>query len=171
MADQHRRIDRVLAPDYLADLSSRSDADVREMRRECAELETEYSYLRRLSQARIEILDAERDRRSRGAPLSELIEALPRILADKGAPSPADPARVRVPTQLVPTKLDGYSRGLERLVEDDTLANLPTLTDDELEESLEQLRILEREVSDIRRSLHGAIDTLGSELAGRTKTA
>jgi hypothetical protein len=76
-----------------------------------------------------------------------------------------------MPTLLAPKKLDGFSRGLERLVEDDTLANLPTLSDEVLQESLEQLRILEREVSEIRRTLHGAIDALGEELAGRAKTA
>ena len=141
------------------------------MRRECTELETEYSYLRRLAQARIEILEAERDRRERGAPLSELIEALPRILADPEPPAPSDPARVRVPALLAPRKLDGYSRGLERLVEDDTLANLPNLDDAELSESIEQLRHLETEVTSVRRGLHQAIDALGTELGGRSKTA
>lgn len=172
MSDQHqRRIDRVLDPAYLADLGARSDDDVREMRRECREMETEYSYLRRLAQARTEILEAEQRRREQGAPLSDLIEALPSILADKAPTAPADPAQVRIPSLLVPKKLDGYSRGLERLVEDDTLANLPMLSDDELEESLAQLRILEREVSGIRRDLHAAIDTLATELAERSRTA
>ena len=38
-------------------------------------------------------------------------------------------------------------RGLERLISDATLANLPTLSDDELQTTLEQLRELEHEVS------------------------
>lgn len=168
MSDQHqRRVDRILDPSYSEDLSSRSDVDLRAMRDEANEVETEYSYLRRLAQARIEILEAERDRRRRGAPLSELIEALPRILADPEHQRPAA-ARSRVPALLVPKKLSGYQRGLERLAEDDTLANLPNLTDAELEESVEQLRALEREVSKLRKQLHAVIDRLGEELAARS---
>lgn len=170
MTDHQRRIDQVLDPTYLGDLSARSEDELQEMRSECTEVETEYSYLRRLAQGRIEILKAERDRRARGAPMSELIESLPQILADQGQARPG-PARGRVPALLVPKKLDGYQRGLERLVEDDTLANLPTLTDQDVEQSLEQLQHLEREVSDIRRQLHGVIDSLADELASRRQAA
>lgn len=168
MTDQ-RRIDSVLDAGYLDGVSSRSDDELRDMRRECREVETEYSYLRRLAQGRIAILDAERDRRARGAPLSELIDQLPKILADNEPPRP-DPSRTRLPALLAPRKLSGYQRGMERLVEDDTLANLPNLSDLELDESVEQLRALEREVSDIRRKLHGVIDTLADELAARSTT-
>lgn len=166
---EQRRVDRVLEPDYLTDLSSRGEDELRGMRRECAEVETEYSYLRRLAQGRLAILEAERDRRARGAPLSELIERLPEILAGEEPPRP-DPARSRVPTLLAPKKLSGYHRGLERLVEDDTLANLPNLSDAEVDESIEQLHALERDVSEIRRKLHGVIDTLAEELAERSTT-
>lgn len=165
MTDHQRRIDRILAPGYLADLSSRSDDELRAMREECAEVETEYSYLRRLAQARIAILEAERERRASGAPLADLVAQLPHILAD--APPRPDQARGRLPMLLAPKKLDGYSRGLERLVEDDTLAKLPQLGDDDLAESLEQLQALEREVSDVRRTLHRAIDAIGAEIGAR----
>lgn len=167
---QHqRRIDRILDPAYTSGLGDRPVEEVRAMREEAAEVETEYSYLRRLAQARIEILDAERDRRRRGAPLSELVDSLPRILADRDQPRPG-PARTRVPALLAPRKLSGYQRGLERLVEDDTLANLPTLGDEEVEESALQLRALEREVSELRRDVHRVIDALGEELATRSTT-
>lgn len=166
MADQQRRIDRVLDPAYLDEVRQRSDEELRAMREECHEVETEYSYLRRLAQGRMEILEAERDRRRRGAPLSELIEALPRILSDRE--TRPDPKKARVPALLAPRKLSGYQRGHERLVEDDTLANLPLLSDAEVDESAEQLRALEQEVSEIRRRLHGIIDALGEELASRS---
>lgn len=139
------------------------------MRRECVEVETEYSYLRRLAQGRIAILEAEQDRRARGAPLAELVEQLPQILADEEPPRP-DPSRTRIPQLLAPRKVSGYQRGLERLVEDDTLANLPNLADDELTESIEQLKALEREVSEIRQKLHGVIDVLAEALAARSAT-
>jgi len=169
MSDQQRTVDRVLDPEYLAGVADHDEARLREMRAECIEVETEYSYLRRLAQGRIAILVAEQDRRSRGAPLSELIEALPQILADNEPPR-ADVARSRVPALLAPKKLSGYNRGLERLIEDDALANLPTLSDEVLNESVDQLRALEEEVSDIRRRLHGVIDTLADELAARSTT-
>lgn len=167
--NEQRRVDRFLEPGYLEGLGARSDEELREMRRECSEVETEFSYLRRLAQARISILRAEHDRRERGAPLSELIDQLPHILADPEPPRSA-PARSRVPALLAPKKLSGYRRGLERLVEDDTLAKLPTLDDGELDESIEQLEALEREVSDTRASLHRVIDALADELAARSTT-
>lgn len=166
---EQRRVDRVLDADYVKDVSSRSDTELREMRSECVEIETEYSYLRRLAQGRIAILEAERDRRGRGAPLSELIEKLPHILADEEPPRP-EPARTRLPDLLAPKKLSGYRRGLERLIEDDTLTNLPNLDEEELDESTEQLRGLEREVSEIRHKLHGVINVLAEELAARSTT-
>ena len=48
------------------------------------ELETEVSYVRRLTQARIDILEAELNRRSSGQSLEELIQQLPQILSDQG---------------------------------------------------------------------------------------
>lgn len=168
MAEQHqRRIDQVLDAEFVDDVSSRSDEELRAMRDDARDVENEYSYLRRLAQGRIAILEADQARRERGAPLSELIEELPQILAGDEPPRPG-PARTRMPALLVPKKLSGYQRGLERLVEDDTLANLPSLSDAELDESLEQLRGLERELSVIRRQLHGVIDTLADELAVRS---
>ena len=166
---EQRRVDRVLDPDYLNDLAARSDDDLRGMRRECVEIETEYSYLRRLAQGRVAILEAEQDRRERGAPLSDLIDRLPQILADEEPPRP-DPAKTRIPQLLAPAKLSGYQRGLERLIEDDSLANLPNLADDELEESTDQLRGLERDVSEMRHKLHVVIGALADELAARSTT-
>ncbi len=73
------------------------------MHAECLELETEVSYVRRLTQARIDILEAEIGRRERGETMEDLIRALPTILADTGpraapggeSPPPADGARTR----------------------------------------------------------------------------
>ena len=48
------------------------------------ELETEVSYVRRLTQARIDILEAEIERRATGGSLEDLIARLPQILADHG---------------------------------------------------------------------------------------
>lgn len=165
MAEYVRRIDRILAPEYVADLGARPIEELRTMRREAVEVETEVSYVRRLAQGRIEIVRAEIDRRRDGGSLSDLIARLPEILADQG-PRPTA-ANARVPEILAPSMSITWSRGAERLIADDTLANLPTLTEDELAGSLDALRDLEREVSGTRRDLHGVIDAIDAVLGPR----
>jgi hypothetical protein len=64
MAQHQRRIDRVLGPEYLAGLEARSLDEIRDMDRECSEIETELSYVRKLAQARLDIIQAEVDRRA-----------------------------------------------------------------------------------------------------------
>lgn len=165
MAQHQRRLDRVLAPEYIDGLAGRSLDEVRAMETECAEIETEISYVRRLAQARIDIVQAEIDRRAAGGSLGDLIDALPRILADDPPRRPA--ADTRLSNPLAPSMGISWSRGLERLVSDATLANLPTLPDAELQTTLEQLRELEQDVSATRRDLHGVMQSLERDLAQR----
>ncbi|MET0276382.1 MAG: aerial mycelium formation protein, partial [Acidimicrobiia bacterium] len=73
MSEQHARSDRVLDATFVADLGDRSADELRGMHAECLELETEVSYVRRLTQARIDILEAELGRRERGDSLEDLI--------------------------------------------------------------------------------------------------
>ena len=135
------------------------------MDRECAEIETELSYVRKLAQARIDILQAEVDRRASGGSLGDLIDALPKILADD-APRP-DPAASRLADPLTPASEIDFNRGLEGLISDGTLANLPTLSEAELQTTLEQLGQLETEVSASRNALHDVMDNLERALAQR----
>jgi hypothetical protein len=165
MNDPHVRSGRVLDPAYVADLASRSFDDLRAMHSECVELETEVSYVRRLTQARIDILEAEVARRSDGRSLEDLIQALPQILADSGPRG--NPASSRLPLQMAPEQESEWTAQLEPF--DGVLANLPTLTDAELQESIAGLRSLEREVSAERRELHGVIDTIDLQLADQLR--
>ena len=135
------------------------------MLEECLEVETEFSYIRRLAQARIDIVQAELDRRVAGGSIGDLVAALPQILADDG-PRP-DPASSRFPRPLAPAPEIEWQRGLEHLIADSTLVNLPTLSEDELQASMVQLRELEAETSGRRRALHGVIDVLEGELMAR----
>lgn len=160
-----RRIDRILDPSYVEGLDRKSIDEVRAMRAECAEVETEYSYVRRLAQGRIDILVAEVERREAGGSLGDLVAALPKILADGGPRPPA--AQTRVSEQLAPSMEIEWRRGLERLVSDATLANLPLLPDEELTATLEQLRELEAQTSATRRSLHEVMDVIERDLAQR----
>ncbi|MGH9031701.1 MAG: hypothetical protein ACRDZV_06185, partial [Acidimicrobiia bacterium] len=75
----------------------------------------------------------------------------------------------RLPRHLAPSMDIKWNRGLEHIVFDGTLANLPTLSDDDLRATIEQLATLERELSERRRSLHGVIETIELDLAGRHK--
>lgn len=169
MAEHVRRIDKILSPEHVGGLDALSLDEIRGMRREASEVETEVSYVRRLAQARSEILKAEIDRRSEGGSLADLIERLPEILSDRG-PRPG-PASVRVPEVLAPSMSITWSRGTEHLIADDTLANLPLLSDEELSEAVDALKSLEREVSDTRSQLHRVINAFDSVLGARIADA
>src|SRR3954470_18231757 len=156
MTDPHDRSARVLDPAYLAQVESHSVEELRSMHAECLELETEVSYVRRLTQARIDILEAEIERRTNGGSLEDLISRLPEILSDSGPRG--NPASSRLPLQMAPEQDSEWAPDFERF--DGVLANLPTLSETELEEAIAGLRALEREVSDQRRELFAVIDRI-----------
>ncbi len=159
------RIDQVLEPSYSADLAARDSDRLRAMKAECAALETAVSYSRRLAQGRIEILEAEQQRRSDGRPLSDLIDKLPQILGGDSGRAGAAHTRLAEPEAAI-VELR-WPDGRERLLADDSLANLPTVTDSDLTSTLESLRSFERELSEQRRALHGVIDGIEHEIATR----
>ena len=167
MSEHRRRIDKVLAPSYLADLPEWPPEELRRRHAECLEIETEVSYVRRVTQARLDILEAELDRRARGGSVGDLIAALPEILADEGPRAPIEKSRLS--RRLAPSMDIPWRRGREHLIGDDTLATLPNLDDDELRSTLRDLGELEREVSQQRRRLHGVIDRMDAEVAARHK--
>jgi hypothetical protein len=159
------RIQRLVAPAYVANLDARSLDDLRAMKSECNDVENTLSFMRRLAQARIEILDAEHVRRERGGTLEELVKDLPRILSgESGRSSITD---TRVPPPDAPALDLHWPDGREQLIEDTTLAHLPLLPADELDSTLERLRAFERELSDLRQSMHGVIDVVEREIAAR----
>ena len=167
MTDGQERSGRVLDPAYLAEVDGRPVDELRAMHAECLELETEVSYVRRIAQARIDIVEAELDRRARGGSLEELIQSLPQILADPG-PRGA-PASSRIPVQLAPEQ---ESEWAPRLAEVETLlTDLPGVSEEQLHLALDQLRALEREVSDQRRALFAVIDRIDLLLAERLRSA
>ena len=157
----------MLEEGYLDGLEAKPLEEVRTMHEECLEVETEVSYVRRLAQARIDIVRAELDRRSAGGSVGDLVAMLPKILADESPRT--DPAHSRLPRHLAPSPAITWRRGLERLITDATLVNLPSLAEDELNETVVQLRTLEGEMSERRRALHGVIDGIESDLAARHK--
>ena len=165
MDDRHVRSARVLDPAYIVALPERSVDELRAMHAECLELETEVSYVRRLAQARIDILEAEQARRARGGSVEDLINALPQILADTGPR--ANAATSRLPLKMAPDEESEWADQLEET--EGLLANLPALSDAELVEAVKSLRVLEHDVSAERQALFGVIDRIDLDLAERLK--
>jgi hypothetical protein len=159
------RILRLTDPAYVAAIDNRPLDELRVMTAECNDVENALSYLRRLAQARIEILEAEHVRRTRGGTVEDLVNDLPRILSAESARSSV--ADTRVAPADAPVLELRWPDGRERLVADTTLAQLPALSADELDARRERLRAFERELSDFRREMHRVIDTLEREIASR----
>ena len=57
--------------------------------------------------------------------------------------------------------------GRESLVDDATLVNLPVLSDADLEQAYARIADFERELSTMRRGLHGVIDGIEAQLVTR----
>ncbi len=163
MDDQHVRSRRVLDPEYLADLDARSVDELRTMRAECGEIEVEVSYVRRIAHARIDILEAEIERRARGGSLEDLIRALPEILADPGPR--AAPANSRLAYPVAPAQESEWEPELHAV--EAAIADLPALSADELHTASGRLRSLEHEVSAQRRRLHTVLERIEHALAQR----
>ncbi len=161
------RLERIRQADYLVDLESRSTDDLRRMRDDCVELETEASYLRRMAQGRIDILRSEQTRREagEGGSLDGLINDLPRILA--GDAPRSDATHSRIPALMGPPETEELRGLFPELNGDATLANVPSLSDPDLDGALERFGEAERAVSSIRRELHGVIDAIEAQLTKR----
>jgi len=156
-------------PNYLVDLHELPLAKLRAKRDACAELEMELSYVRRLAQARIDLVMAQSQRRRQG--LSEpspeiLVEQLPQILGER---SQRGEGPGRLPAYLAPS--EGVQVSLTARVEEvlpsERLGSLGELSSDELDDLLDRLSELERDVSSERRSLHDIQDKLQEELVRR----
>jgi hypothetical protein len=162
-----RRLDRIRDPQYLTGLEERPAAALRAMRDECSELETEASYLRRLAQGRIDIVRAEQERRAAGGggSLGSLIDDLHRILA--GDSPRTDVAHSRLPTRIGPPDSVELGADFPELVKDATLANVPLMDDAELAAARDRFERMEREISGIRKELHGVMNRIEGQLARR----
>jgi hypothetical protein len=159
-----QRIERLVSPEFSADLGSRDLGSLRELRDECGAVEHAVSYTRRLAQGRFEILSAERTRREQGGSVADLIADLPQILGDeRGRPSAPNSRLTTADEPIV--EIDWGSRG--GLIADNSLVNLPVLGDDDLVEMLGALQDFERELSEYRRELHRVIDAIEHEIAIR----
>ena len=157
----------VLDPSYVAGLADRELDEVRSMRDQAQRVENGVSFLRRLAQGHLDIVNHERTRRREGGEsgdVSELIGRLPDILAEHGrGPGSGRPPQDLDPA-LVPPELQTE---LEEIVAGADLSAVPTLDDAALEHLVERLTAFEAVVSARRHELHGCIDILQNEIKRR----
>lgn len=163
-------LDRILTDTYLGDIESRSLEDIRAMRAECQAAEVALSYLRRLTQGRIDIVHSYLDRPTAGdAPdLTTLVDDLPGILSG-GSGRPSGPGHL--PLLLAPdTEGTDLTDELDSVLGADNVGRLADLSPEELRTIATGLEAIENRISYQRRGMHERIDALQAELVGRYKT-
>ena len=158
-----RRIDRVLAEDYLDGLREASLADVRSLRAEAEQEEVDLSYLRRMVQGRLDVLRAEVARRG-GAEGGDLVAGLAQILAEE----PRSPARgLGRHTSIEPSRVDQHRRYVEALVADVDLSDVSARSDEDIAKAQELLASEEQGLSSKRREVQRVMDACSAEITRR----
>ncbi len=160
-------LEELLAPDYLDDLPARELAQLRAMRRDCHEVETGLSLLRRIVQGHLDIVGEEQARRAGGGAAGDragLVARLPEVLADRThGPGPG-----RLSGLLMPEAMDPELEAqLQALVGEGQLFDPTALDDDGLLALRDGLGALEGTLSGHRKAMFGAIDAIEGEIARR----
>jgi hypothetical protein len=158
-----RRIDRVLAPDYVAGLKRLELTEVRARRDDAAQEETDLSYLRRLLHGRIDIVKAEQKRRVEGGS-SSVVERLVEILSDNAVGPATGSGRHQT---LEPSRAEAHRRHVEALVADADLSDVGSLPTERLDLALRTYVAEEASVSQRRREVQQVVDILNDEIGSR----
>ena len=158
-----RRIDRVLAEDYLSGLRDASMAEVRELRGEAEQEEVDLSYIRRMVQGRLDVIRAELNHRE-GSGSGSIVDDLAGILADE----PRGPARgLGRHVTVEPSRADSHRRYVEALVADVDLSDVAARTTDELAHAMRTLSEEEQTLSGKRRQVQEVMDACSAEITRR----
>jgi hypothetical protein len=161
--DSTRRIDRVLAEDYLQGLRQASLPEARALRDDAEQEEVDLSYIRRLIQGRMDIVRAELNRRE-GPGTGTLVENLAQVLADE--PRGAAHGLGRHST-IEPSRIDSHRRYVEALVADVDLTDTAARSSDELHHAMRVLSDEEQVISAKRRLVQSVMDACSAEIARR----
>jgi len=156
----------VLAPGYLDGLDALALEEVRALRQDAEQEETDLSYLRRLLQGRIDILRAELDRRSGSSADCRVVDQLAEILADQPAGRPA--LGRHLPNE--PSTAGEYRRRIERMIDDVDLSDVTARSEAEIRNAMESLTECEHSVSHSRRAVQRIADACREEVARRYRT-
>lgn len=172
MARLQDELDRLFAPNYVEDLGDRSLDDLRLMRNELNRAETAVSYLRRVAQARIDVVQSLLGgAAAKDGDLAGVVEDLPSIIGS-GPPRPAGPGRL--PARLAPDMEtvddEELTAEVDAVLGPDHLAQLATMEPARLRSISEQLVELEARISSQRRELHERIDAVQGEIVSRYKS-
>jgi hypothetical protein len=160
-----RRIDRVLADDYLDGLAERPLTDVRALRTEAEQEEVDLSYIRRMVQGRLDIVRAELNRRE-GGQEGSLVDNLAQVLADEPRAGARGLGRH---VTVEPSRVDSHRRYVEALVADVDLSDTAARTSDELHHAMRVLSEEEQQLSAKRRQVQSVMDALQAEITRRYK--
>lgn len=158
-----RRIDRVLDPAYTQDVQRRPLDEVRALRDEAAQEETDLSYLRRLLHARIDIVRAEQERRRSGGSATVVDQLVSILSANAVGPATGSGRH----SHLQPSRAEAHRRQVEALVSDVDLSNVSDLSDERLDQALRVYQAEETSVSRLRREVQNVMDALNAEIGGR----
>jgi len=165
-------LERLLEPDYLGDLQSRSIEEIRAMRGECQRAEDGLSFVRRHAQGRLDIVTAELSRRKEGkgpSDAADIVDMLPKILGEHVSAG-GRLVEVRATSLEPPSDPRALMVELEGILHESSITGLGQITDDELRQLVDRLIEYERLVSERRRSLHDRLDALRDEIVRRYKS-
>lgn len=163
--NNRRRIDLVQGPEFLDGLTELPADQLRDRRAMCDDLDVELSYYRRMLHGRMDLVAFEMRRRA-GEEEQSLIDALPRILSEGAYNAAPGLASRQAPVEVPDIPRHGR-RVIDKALDGDFIARLPSLEDEELADTQRFLQEVEGEVSRQRRAVHHALDTLQDELARR----
>jgi hypothetical protein len=174
MADAQDTLAPLLVDGYLDDLGAKELDQIRAMRTECQHAEVALSYVRRLIQGRLDIVNTFLEYPPVGASLDlgTLVRDLPGILA---AGPGRGPGLGHLPLLIGPDTEDSeltdeLMAELDNVLGADEIGRLSELPRPQLEDLSARLTGIERRVSGVRRALHQRIDTLQAEIVERHKT-
>jgi hypothetical protein len=159
-----RRLDKVVSPEFSADLCDLPIEEIRRRRRIAEMEEIDLSYLRRLIQGRMDIVRSELASRNTVMAHDDesIVRHLAAILADERGSELG-----RFVGLSEPSRTGEHRRRVEALVADPRISNVESRTPAELEQALEILDAHEREISKTRRDVQRIIDQMVAEIAKR----
>jgi hypothetical protein len=171
--DQLDQVDLLLSSEFVAGIDEAPITEVRAKRDACQRAEVALSFVRRVLQGKLDLIEAEKTRRVDGGEVdtAALIERLPEILAGP----PAGTSAPHPPIAIMPGVAAGMSEAFDvelSTIEGvkDLASNLGTLDDLQLEEVAARIRATEAQVSARRRALHERIDRLQAQIVARYKS-
>jgi hypothetical protein len=136
--------------------------ELRQVRNQLQDEDDVVSYVRRVAQARLDLVRAEAHRRARGETAENLSSELRVVLSSHLTGGPPRPPR---PVENLDN--NDLSDQLDTVCAENGFSRLETLTESEIRNLDDQLTAFERRVSDDRRERYEHLDALSAELVRR----